>query len=152
MSDIIRFRKSNSDDCVSLGDDQQVTQKALQTVVIGQQAENLLNFDDPMDEQQPSGIAATAALAATPAAANLLSGTSSNPLDDLVSIFGNVGLGSVASPAPQSQAAFGGLSFDATPITPAPAAPNTPSALQAASPVQAQPQTQQPQDDLLGLF
>lgn len=137
---------------LSLGDDQQVTQKALQTVVIGQQAENLLNFDEPTSDEQPSGIAATAALAATPAAANLLSGTSANPLDDLVSIFGNVGLGSVASPPPQNQAAFGGLSFDTAPITPASAAPSTPSVLQAMSPIQTQPQAQPPQEDLLGLF
>lgn len=138
----------------SLGDDQQVQQKAFQTVVAGQQAENLLNFDDPAsDEQQPSGIAATAALAATPAAASLLAGTSSNPLDDLVSIFGNVGLGSGPS-APQQNgmgagagASLGGLSFDAAPIVP--------STAQITSPVQTQPpptQAQQPQDDLLGLF
>ncbi|THG95967.1 hypothetical protein EW026_g5777 [Hermanssonia centrifuga] len=135
-----------------LADDQLVTQRALQTVVIGQQAENLLNFDDPadVDDQQPSGIAATAVLASTPAAANLLAGTSSNPLDDLVSIFGNSGMGSTSTPAPpQYQNAFAGLSF-ASPITPAPAAPITPSVLQAASPVQSQPQ--QAQDDLLGLF
>lgn len=141
----------------SLGDDQQSAQKALQTVVIGQQAENLLNFDDPTsDEQQPSGIAATAVLASTPAAANLLSGTSSNPLDDLVSIFGNVGLGSnTMSPAPpQNQVALAGFPFAASAITPSPApAPATPSVLQqVSSPVQTQPPTQQPQDDLLGLF
>lgn len=133
----------------SLGDDKQVTQKALQTVVAGQQAENLLNFDDPMaDDQQPSGIAATAALAATPAAASLLSGTSSNPLDDLVSIFGNVSMGS-AAPAPQQNGlgGLGGLSFGTTPMAPSPA---TPSVLQAASPPPAQPQ--QAHDDLLGLF
>jgi hypothetical protein len=39
-------------------------------------------------EGQPSGLAATEVLSQTPAAANLLSGMSSNPLDDLVSIFG----------------------------------------------------------------
>ncbi|KAI0696088.1 clathrin binding protein [Cytidiella melzeri] len=132
-----------------LGDDQQVTQKALQTVVIGQQAENLLNFDDPsIDEQQPSGIAATAALASTPAAANLLAGTSSNPLDDLVSIFGNAGISSTPAvgAAAQQNNAFGGLSFG-QPMAPT-LAPTTPSVLQ--SPPNAQPQ--QAQDDLLGLF
>jgi AP-1 complex subunit beta-1 len=123
-----------------------VTQKALQTVVIGQQAENLLNFDDPTsDEQQPSGIAATAALAATPAAANLLSGTSSNPLDDLVSIFGSAGIASTPQ-APQNNLNLGGLPFGQQ-MSASPA-PTTPSIIQA--PVTAQPQ--QVQDDLLGLF
>jgi len=70
-------------------DDRFATQKALQTVAAGQQAENLLDFDDaPAVEGQPSGLAATEVLQQTPAAANLLAGTSSNPLDDLVSIFG----------------------------------------------------------------
>lgn len=140
-----------------VGDDKQATQKALQTVVAGQQAENLLNFDDPMaDDQQPLGIAATAALAATPAAANLLAGTSSNPLDDLVSIFGNVSMGSAPAAVPQQNGlgGFGGLSFGATPMAPSalsPIPPVTPSVLQAASPPPpAQPQ--QAQDDLLGLF
>lgn len=110
----------------------------------------MLNFDDPSDEQQPSGIAATAVLAATPAAANLLSGTSSNPLDDLVSIFGNVGLGpSAPSPVPNGTAGLGGLSFGASPMVPATATPlvTSPVQTQPAAPLQAQPQ-----DDLLGLF
>ncbi|KAE9400867.1 Adaptor protein complex beta subunit [Gymnopus androsaceus JB14] len=79
-------------------DDRFSTQKALQTVAAGQQAENLLDFDDaPAVEGRPSGLAATEVLSHTPAAANLLAGTSSNPLDDLVSIFG-----APATPAPPS--------------------------------------------------
>lgn len=133
-----------------MGDEQQAREKALQTVVIGQQAENLLNFDDPTADEQPSGIAATAALASTPAAASLISGTSSNPLDDLVSIFGNVGLSS--TPAPAQHNAFGGLSFG-VPAALSPAPPMTSSVFQAASPPPTQTQAQtQPQDDLLGLF
>ena len=142
--------------CFSLGDDQQSAQKALQTVVIGQQAENLLNFDDPSEDQEPSGIAATAVLASTPAAANLLAGTSSNPLDDLVSIFGNVGLGTNAgSPAPpQNQVALSGLAFGSAMLASSPApGPGTPSVFQVTSPTQTSPPpVQQPQDDLLGLF
>ncbi|KAI0347579.1 Adaptor protein complex beta subunit [Trametopsis cervina] len=127
-----------------LGDDQQVTQKALQTVVIGQQAENLLNFDEPTtDDHQPSGIAATAVLASTPAAANLLAGTSSNPLDDLVSIFGNAGISMPVAPAHTDT--FSGLSFS-QPMASSPA-PTIPSVFQTMSPVAAQPQ-----EDLLGLF
>ncbi|KAG8908255.1 beta-adaptin [Tulasnella sp. 403] len=72
-------------------------QKALQTMVAGQQAENLLDFDDEPAEGAPMGLAATtASIAATPAGASFQ--TSSNPLDDLVSIFGSTGLES--NPAP----------------------------------------------------
>jgi AP-1 complex subunit beta-1 len=95
-------------------------QKALQTVAVGQQAENLLDFDDdiPGDSQSSSGGLAggLAAMEITPAAKNIIAGTSSNPLDDLVSIFGNStpvmqGTGSnVASPVQQQgQGQFGGL-------------------------------------------
>ena len=150
----------------NLDDTRQATQRALQTVVIGQQAENLLNFDDDDTDgsalqQQPVGIAATAVLASTPAAANLLAGTSSNPLDDLVSIFGNAGIGSVASPPAVGGASggggdlFGGLTFGQTTSTAA-SAPSTPGVLQAASPppplVQPQQKQQAAQEDLLGLF
>ncbi|KAI0742468.1 clathrin binding protein [Daedaleopsis nitida] len=134
-------------------DDRLSTQKALQTVAAGQQAENLLDFDEDVpNEGQPSGLAATTVLASTPAAANLLAGTSSNPLDDLVSIFGGANLG--GTPAPPAANAFGGLGFGspAMTMTPAPAMTMTPSVL---SPPQPQPPAQQQQsgqDDLLGLF
>ncbi|KAF8346583.1 adaptin N terminal region-domain-containing protein [Amanita rubescens] len=126
-------------------DDRLATQKALQTVAAGQQAENLLDFDDaPSADGQPSGLAATEILSKTPAAANLLAGTSSNPLDDLVSIFGGASL-APATPAtsnPLGGFGFGGASNGfstsslATPMTAT--APSHPSS--------------QPQDDLLGLF
>ena len=145
-------------------DDRANARKALQTVAAGQQAENLLNFDDPTtsnDGQQPTGLAATTVLDSTPAAANLLSGTSSNPLDDLVSIFGNTGIGAAAPPPTPGQPqanlnVFGGMSFGAQPMSPAP--PVTPSVLQAVSPMppsqpQQPPQQQQSaSEDLLGLF
>ncbi|KAF9526228.1 adaptin N terminal region-domain-containing protein [Crepidotus variabilis] len=94
-----------------LGDDQLSAQKALQTVAAGQQAENLLDFDDASTiEGQPSGLAATGILSQTPAAANIIAGTSTNPLDDLVSIFGGGDSGSSGglAPAPMS---FGGGGF-----------------------------------------
>lgn len=82
-------------------------------------------------------------LTSTPAAANLLAGTSSNPLDDLVSIFGNASL-SAPTVQPQS-AALGGFGLGGAP---SPLPPQTPSVLQAASP----PTQQSGQEDLLGLF
>ncbi|RPD53635.1 Adaptor protein complex beta subunit [Lentinus tigrinus ALCF2SS1-7] len=129
-----------------LADDRLATQKALQTVAAGQQAENLLDFDDDVpNDGQPSGLAATTVLASTPAAANLLAGTSSNPLDDLVSIFGSASLGATSSPAPANP--MGGFGFGTSPLAPAPAV--TP-VLSPQPP--AQPQAQSGQDDLLGLF
>lgn len=111
----------------------------------GQQAENLLDFsEDPTSDGQPSGLAATTVLASTPAAANLLSGTSSNPLDDLVSIFGSASL-SATPAAPANGNPLGGFGFGASPMS---ASPATPSMLQPATPQL----PQQPQDDLLGLF
>ncbi|KAM5537322.1 hypothetical protein V8D89_009052 [Ganoderma adspersum] len=127
-------------------DDRLATQKALQTVAAGQQAENLLDFDDDVqNDGQPSGLAATTIFSQTPAAANLLAGTSSNPLDDLVSIFGNSSL--TATPATPANG-LGGFGFGGAPLTPA--APSiTPSAL---SPQPPQQPVQSGQDDLLGLF
>ncbi|KAH9925653.1 clathrin binding protein [Epithele typhae] len=121
-------------------DDRSSTQKALQTVAAGQQAENLLDFDDDdgAANGQPSGLAATTVLAQTPAAASLLAGTSSNPLDDLVSIFGATSFS--PSPAPP-QGGMGGMGgMGAAPMTPAQPAAQT------------QAQAQSGQDDLLGLF
>ena len=79
----------------------------------------MLDFDDEPSTldgglgSQPTGLAATQveALAATPAAANLLAGTSSNPLDDLVSIFGSTGIENTFSPAPANgiNGAMGGM-------------------------------------------
>ena len=134
------------------------TQKALQTVAAGQQAENLLDFDDePATEGQPSGLAATRVLSTTPAAANLLSGTSSNPLDDLVSIFSNLGGGGGVGMGGDE---LGGLSFGGgglgLPVAQAPPSIATnlgslgPSAV--APLAQSPPTQQQPQEDLLGLF
>ncbi|KAF8637098.1 hypothetical protein AX17_003003 [Amanita inopinata Kibby_2008] len=130
-----------------LSDERLATQKALQTVVAGQQAENLLDFDDtPSAEGQPSGLAATEILSQTPAAANLLAGTSSNPLDDLVSIFG----GTTLAPTTQSNSlgglSFGGSGFNSPSVTAPPPTPLT------ATTSQPPMQTNQAQDDLLGLF
>lgn len=137
----------------SISDDQFSAQKALQTVAAGQQAENLLDFDD-VPSDQPSGLAATQISTTIPAAANLIAGTSSNPLDDLVSIFGNMGTTETAtSPMDptslfnsqpslqpqQQQNAFDGLGLGSM---------ASPSQITSPPPQQAQKQ----EEDLLGLF
>ncbi|KAH7908849.1 adaptin N terminal region-domain-containing protein [Hygrophoropsis aurantiaca] len=124
-----------------LSDDRFTAQKAFQTVVAGQQAENLLDFDDaPAQDDQPSGLAATQILPSTPAAANFLSGTSTNPLDDLVSIFGDMGT-SGGGNAPVGN----GLGSPPVGLLPTPLT----SPLETlGSPASAQ----KPQEDLLGLF
>ena len=107
----------------------------------------MLDFDDaPGDDNQPSGLAATT-LTSTPAAASLLAGTSTNPLDDLVSIFGNVGLSGASAGATKNSndgnalASLGVMSPTAAPSPASTFSPVTPSQNQ-----------QKPQDDLLGLF
>jgi len=135
-----------------VSDDQFSTKRALQTVAAGQQAENLLDFDD-IPSDQPSGLAATEISTRIPAAANLIAGTSSNPLDDLVSIFGNLGATQPtqnhvsptnifgSSPPLQHQPqqnAFAGLGLGG--VTSPPHVTSPP------------PQQAQKEEDLLGLF
>lgn len=122
---------------------------ALQTVAAGQASENLLDFDDEPAAEQPTGLAATQVLQ-QPAAKNILSGMSTNPLDDLVSIFGNSSLASPSVPL-QSAAA-------ATPLTAAAAGGGSAlldpfgglGGVAASSPASASASNQQ--EDLLGLF
>jgi AP-1 complex subunit beta-1 len=118
----------------SASDSRSGAQKALQTVAAGQHIENLLDFDDePAADNVPTGLAATQILAA-PAATSLLAGTSANPLDDLVSIFGNTSM----APTPP------GAGFGASP--PMVASPMAPTQANGVSSLQ------NPQEDLLGLF
>ena len=143
----------------SLTDERFSTQKALQTVAAGQQAENLLDFDDaPSPDGQPSELGATEVLSSTPAAANPLARTSSNPLDDLVSIFGGMGGSGMSGGGVNGgmgDGGLGGLSFGSSAFgSSALAAPKiVPSTAAGLGPTVASPvQAQQPQDDLLGLF
>lgn len=116
------------------------------------------DFDDEetsTSERQPSGLAATEVLSQTPAAANLLAGTSSNPLDDLVSIFGGSGGGFGAAPAAPVTAAaqdplagLAGLSISSGGAM-SPMTPGQPQQQQQPTPSQ---QSQGQQEDLLGLF
>lgn len=127
---------------ISLDDGISSTQKALKNIAAGQQAENLLDFgDEDSKDGEPSGLAATT-ISATPAAANLLQ-NSSNPLDDLVSIFGGAGLGGL--PSPQTQMGPPGGSFGAQLAAPQAMATGHIPTTKPAQPTQGQ-------DDLLGLF
>jgi AP-1 complex subunit beta-1 len=130
----------------SSGDDRFLTQKALQTVAAGRQAENLLDFDDePATDGQPTGLAATE-IFSRPAAASLISGTSTNPLDDLVSIFGGGPAAAAATPNPLGGFGFGGGGFGPAPSPLPPQTPVTASLGPFGS------QAQKPAEDLLGLF
>lgn len=102
------------------------------------------DFGDDLVGDAPSGLAATEVLV-QPAARNLVTGLSENPLDDLVSIFGgaNMGMGGMGG---SPMGAFGGSAFGGLP-TPAPV--QSPASSSALSPPT---QSQQPQEDLLGLF
>ena len=111
----------------------------------GQQAENLLDFDDtPAQEGQPSGLAATQILPTSPAAANFLSGASTNPLDDLVSIFGGISASEGGGGTGGVDGAFGGFGS----MSPPSGNHVSPPLESLGSPTT----TQQPQEDLLGLF
>ncbi|KIJ13701.1 hypothetical protein PAXINDRAFT_170214 [Paxillus involutus ATCC 200175] len=132
-----------------LSDDRSTAQKVLQTVVAGQQAENLLDLDDAPTEEGPSGLAATQILPSTPSAANFLLETSANPLDDLVSIFGGMSASGGGSGDGGADGVLGGLggmgSFGAI----------SPTSGNGTSPLDrlGSPTTiQKPQEDLLGLF
>ncbi|EIW76843.1 Adaptor protein complex beta subunit [Coniophora puteana RWD-64-598 SS2] len=156
-------------------DDRAAAQRALQTVAAGQQAENLLDFDDEpaqaangdsslLSSSSSSGLAATQILPHTPAAANLLAGTSANPLDDLVSIFGGMnagagfgsGSGSGGGGAGRGSASadgiMGGLGSPGV-LSPTHTGVTSPSAgTMSPTGTGAGPGAQKPQDDLLGLF
>ena len=113
---------------------------ALQTVAAGQASENLLDFDDEPASEEPTGLAATQVLQ-QPAAKNILSGTSANPLDDLVSIFGSASLMSSGAPSmtPAPPAPFDAFGGSPSPTMTGVAAPSTST-------------KQNQQEDLLGLF
>ena len=112
---------------------------ALQTVAAGQAVENLLDFDDEPAPEGPTGLAATQVLQ-QPEAKNILSGTSANPLDDLVSIFGSTSL-SPGAPIPS-----------AAPAAPTPATDPFGALGGVSLPTAAPSTTLNQQEDLLGLF
>jgi AP-1 complex subunit beta-1 len=101
-------------------DEEAARHAAIQKVAAGQQAENLLDFDDApaVEGIAPSGIAA--AVANTPGVSKVL--TSSNPLEDLVDIFGGGGGGGSNANAGNlfGGNVFGGAAaFGSAPVVPA---------------------------------
>ncbi|KDQ16993.1 hypothetical protein BOTBODRAFT_30372 [Botryobasidium botryosum FD-172 SS1] len=118
-------------------------EKALKTVVAGQKSENLLDFDDAPAEGAGGLGVTTNSLAATTLTTGASAITTSNPLDDLVELFGSSGMGAPAAAPSFAQPAAFGSAFSAPPAlasTPSPA------------PIPSASSAQQPQDDLLGLF
>ncbi|ODN80474.1 hypothetical protein L202_02712 [Cryptococcus amylolentus CBS 6039] len=134
-------------------------EKALQTVVAGQQAENLLDFDDdPAPSNGPSNdLSGLASLSSPPTSGGISNqqiasaAKSTNPLDELMDLFSTASMSAPAvqpgQPALTPQQSGGGLS-----------GLSGLSGLEGlASPPAATPQPQQQsaqggQDDLLGLF
>ena len=130
----------------SMEDEMASREKAIKTLVAGQQAENLLDFDEPDSDSANaslSGIAATQRTLPLTTAATASILTSVNPLDELVSIFGNANVSGATSAFPPP-----------FPASVAPTSTNPTGSFGALSPTPSQPpkSAQQPQDDLLGLF
>ncbi|KAL7420331.1 beta-adaptin [Cryptotrichosporon argae] len=147
-------------------EDDVARERALQAVVAGQQAENLLDFDDEPEEASNglAGVSAsTSAAAASVNRAIASVAKSTNPLDELMDLFSASSMAAPAGPPAGVPAlATNGAGSPLSPLSPtAPPAPATTSldmlaglGAPTAPPQQAQAQAQQngAQDDLLGLF
>ncbi|KAF8331867.1 adaptin N terminal region-domain-containing protein [Cantharellus anzutake] len=131
-----------------LEDEMSSREKALKTLVAGQQAENLLDFDEPDSDSANaslSGIAATQRTLPLTTAATTSILTSANPLDELVSIFGNTNISAPSNVLPTT------LSSPMSPSTNS----NTSIGLfgpPLQTPSQSSKPIGKPQEDLLGLF
>ena len=152
----------------SRAEDDIAREKALQTVVAGQQAENLLDFDD--EPTPTSGALPTSSAAGTSANEAISTAAKSvNPLDELMDLFSNASMSApTGPPAGVSQLTAGGGTVSASLggglddlLSPQSTGLSAPTSLpQASSPAPAQPAQPQPQaqgasggnDDLLGLF
>lgn len=127
-------------------EDEVSREKALQTVMAGQQAENLLDFDDdpipsnPSENRPPTdrGLISKQQIASA--------AKSTNPLDELMDLFSSANMATPSQPpgAPVGVTGMGGLSGLDMMSPPS------------ASPVGGQPaqkaQNAKQEDDLLGLF
>lgn len=124
------------------------TAAALQTVVAGQQAENLLDFDadepaTPGNENTFAGMGSTSGITSQAIAS---AAKSTNPLDELMDLFSTA---NVATPAPAVPAAPAAASMDFSGLSsPSGGTPPPAPAPAAAAPAQQSGAS----DDLLGLF
>ncbi|KJE00395.1 clathrin binding protein [Cryptococcus gattii NT-10] len=134
-------------------------EKALQAVVAGNQAENLLDFDDePTPTNGESSVSAPSAGLGISSQAIASAAKSTNPLDELMDLFSTASMTTPVvqpgQPAAQAQASaqssqglggldgLGSLSSPPQSVSPQPAAPQN----------QGQQKQAAAQDDLLGLF
>ncbi|WOO79682.1 AP-1 complex subunit beta-1 [Vanrija pseudolonga] len=128
-------------------------ERALQTVVAGQQAENLLDFD--ADEPEAAGPGSDlSGLGASGISSQTIASVakSTNPLDELMDLFSTASMAApTAAPAPAVSGLGGLAGFSTSPpqtsLSPTPAAPAAPAA---AAPKAAT--VTAAEDDLLGLF
>lgn len=126
-------------------------EKALQAVVAGNQAENLLDFDNDEPSASTSNSLVSDGVISSRAIASAAKST--NPLDELMDLFSTA---SMTAPAaqPVMNTEFSGLdglgaiSSTPSPVPTAPQVSMTPPAAQAP----AQNQQKKQEDDLLGLF
>jgi len=122
-------------------------EKALATVVAGQQAENLLDFDadEPAPDSNRDGL--TEGMISPQAIASAAKST--NPLDELMDLFSSASMTAPSQPPAGIPASMGGGMADLM-------SPTNGSGLMASAPSaslrKAVPAQAQAEDDLLGLF
>ncbi|KAL1409663.1 beta-adaptin [Vanrija albida] len=128
-------------------------ERALQTVVAGQQAENLLDFD--ADEPEAAGPGSDlSGLGTSGISSQTIASVakSTNPLDELMDLFSTASMAApTAAPAAAPAAGLGGLAgFNTSP--PPPSLSPTPAAAPVAPKAAPKATVTAAEDDLLGLF
>jgi len=114
-------------------------EKALQTVVAGNQAENLLDFDDEPSNPADNNTLVSDGIISNKAIASAAKST--NPLDELMDLFSTASMTApVAQPVMNTSDSFDALGMGMGSSSPAPV------------PVAPQAGAKKQDDDLLGLF
>lgn len=125
-------------------------EKALQTVVAGQQAENLLDFDadEPSSATESNGLASLSSGGVISSQQIASAAKSTNPLDELMDLFSSASMQAPqAVPAGMPASGSGGMAGLGDLMSP----PNgTPTSARSPAPVDAQPK--KAEEDLLGLL
>jgi len=118
-------------------EDESSREKALQTVVAGNQAENLLDFDDEPSNPADNNTLVSDGIISNKAIASAAKST--NPLDELMDLFSTASMTApVAQPVMNTSDSFDGLGMGSSSPAPVPVAP--------------QAGQKKQDDDLLGLF